>query len=130
MNRRTSFKTLATAALAAAGSSTASAAAGKGIQLHVDLNVDMKKEKQLLDAYAKTFAPAMKRQPGFTDTKLLKLNAVMKAPGPVGANYRLLVCFQAEAQRLAWVASEDHKKAWPLIEGCLTGFAAVLYDIE
>ena len=129
MNRRTSFKTMATAAIAAAGSSASAAGAGKGIQLHVDLNVDMKKEKQLLDAYARTFAPAMKRQPGFTDTKLLKLNSVKKAPGPVGANYRLLVCFQTEEQRIAWVASEDHKNAWPLIEACLTGFAAVLYDI-
>lgn len=129
MNRRTSFKTIATAALAAAGSASA-AGSGKGIQLHVDLNVDMKKEKQLLDAYAKTFAPAMKRQPGFAETKLLKLNSVKKAPGPVGANYRLLVCFQTEEQRIAWVASEDHKKAWPLIEACVTGFAATLYDIS
>ena len=90
----------------------------------------MNKEKQLLDAYVKTFAPAMKRQPGFTDTKLLKLNPVKKAPGPVGANYRLLVCFHTEEQRIAWVASEDHKKAWPLIEACVTGFAATLYDIS
>ena len=38
MNRRTSFKTMATAAIAAAGTSASAAGAGKGIQLHVDLN--------------------------------------------------------------------------------------------
>ena len=63
--------------------------------------------------------------------KLLKLNSIKKAPGPVNANYRLVIGFQTEQQRLDWVASADHKKAWPAIEECLRGdkLAATLYDL-
>lgn len=128
MNRRTSFTTLASAALCAA---MPSQAAGPGIQLHVDLNVDPAKEKALLKNFATTFYPAIKKQPGFIDAKLMRLRIVAKGAGPANTNYRLLLSFQTEEQRLKWVASDDHQRVWPDMDKNLRGdkLSAVLFDL-
>ena len=132
MNRRSNLKSIAAAAVSAAiPASATSHTELKGIQLHVDLNVDPTKEALLRTNFTKTFKPAMMKQKGYMDVKLLKFNSVKKAPGPVNSNYRLLIGFQTEQQRLDWVASADHQKAWPTIDECLRGdkLAATLYDL-
>src|SRR5258708_2100086 len=103
MNRRKSLTTLAAATLCAA---IPSSAASPGIQLHVDLNVDPAKEPDLLKNFAAVFQPAIKKQPGFVDVKLMKLRSVLKGTGPANTNFRLLIGFQTEEQRLKWVASD------------------------
>jgi heme-degrading monooxygenase HmoA len=127
MNRRKSFH-----ALAAFGAAALPApAAGGAIQLHVDLEVDKAKEKDLLANFRKTFRPTISKQDGFVDVKLLKFNQSMHGDPPKSMTYRLVISFQTEAQRLKWVASGDHQAAWPTIERNLTGakLAAWLYDI-
>ena len=128
MNRRTSLTTLAAATLAAV---VPSSAANTGIQLHVDLNVDPDKEKDLLKNFAAIFQPTIKKQPGFTEVRLMKLRNVAKGTGPANTNYRLLLGFQTEDQRLKWVASGDHQRVWPSIEMNLRGdkLSAVLFDL-
>ena len=128
MNRRTSLTTIAAATLAAA---IPSSAAITGIQLHVDLNVDPAKEKELLKNFTTVFQPTIKKQPGFTDVKLMKLRMVAKGAGPANTNYRLLICFQTEEQRVKWVASDDHQRVWPSIDKNLRGdkLSAVLFDL-
>ena len=124
MHRRTCLKGL-WAALALPVS-----AASNPIQLHVDLDVDPAKEKELVANFRKVFRPTISKQPGFVSVRLLKLRqAVMGAP-PANAPYRLVISFQSEEQRQTWVASEDHKRAWPSIENTLRGakLVAVLYD--
>jgi heme-degrading monooxygenase HmoA len=128
MNRRQTLL-----ALAAAAATERAQAAANPIQLHVDLEVNPAMEKELLGNFASTFRPAISRQPGFVEVKLMKLRKAMVGSGPGGAwNYRLLISFQTEEQRTKWVASDDHQKAWPTIEKCLKGakFAAVLYDLS
>jgi heme-degrading monooxygenase HmoA len=95
------------------------------IQLHVDLEVDPAKEAELLKNFRTIFRPAISKQPGFVDVKLLKTR---NAP----TRYRLLISFQTEEQRQKWVAADDHQRAWPTIERTLTGkkFAATLYEIQ
>ena len=129
MNRRRSITTIAAATLSAA---IPAVAASPGIQLHVDLNVDPAKEKELLKNFASTFQPTIKKQPGFIDVKLMKLRKVAKGVGPVNTNFRLLISFQTEEQRLQWVASDVHQKVWPSIENNLRGdkLSAVLFDLE
>ena len=132
MNRRSNLKSIAAVAVSAAiPASGTSHTELKGIQLHVDLIVDPAKEQLLRAEFTKTFKPAMMKQKGYMEVKLLKLNSVKKAPGPINANYRLVIGFQTEQQRLDWVASADHKQAWPAIEECLRGdkLAATLYDL-
>ena len=128
MNRRTSLTTIAAAALSAAAPSSA---ASPAIQLHVDLNVDPTKEKDLLKNFATIFQPTIKKQTGFVDVKLMKLRTVAKGAGPANTNYRLLISFQTEEQRLKWVASDDHQRVWPTIDKNLRGdkLSAVLFDL-
>jgi heme-degrading monooxygenase HmoA len=128
MNRRRSL--LVMAAFAAA--LTMESAVGKEpIQLHVDLEVDPAKEAEILKNYKDIFRPTISKQPGFVDVKLLKLRSTPKGEAPK-TRYRLLISFQTEEQRLKWVASDEHQRAWPTIEKNLTGnkFGAVLYDIQ
>jgi hypothetical protein len=52
-----------------------------------------------------------------------------QAPPNVG--YRLLLSFQTEDQRKAWVATATHQKVWPTIQQTLRGsnVNAVLFQI-
>jgi len=128
MNRRTSIKAIAAVGAAAA---LPAPAAANPIQLHVDLDVDTVKEKDLVANFQKVFQPTIRKQPGFVDVRLLKFRKAMVGEGPGKWSYRLLISFQTEEQRLKWVASDDHQKVWPTIERNLKGtkFAAWLYDI-
>jgi heme-degrading monooxygenase HmoA len=128
MNRRSYFKTMA--ALGAA--TTARGAAGSaGIQLHVEMEVDPAREKELLANYQKTFHPAIIKQPGFVDVKLMKLRSVPSGSAQP-APYRLLIAFQTEEQRLKWVATDLHQQVWPTLSKTLKNpekVTAVLYDL-
>jgi heme-degrading monooxygenase HmoA len=124
MHRRTCLATLA-----AAGGSLAAPAASP-IQLHVDLDVDPAKEKELVANFRQVFRPAISKQPGFVSVRLLRLRKAIAGAAPSNAPYRLVISFQTEEQRQTWVASDDHQRAWPTIEGTLKGakLTAVLYD--
>lgn len=126
MNRRTYLKTVAAAAAPAL-----TAAAPQPIQLHVDLDVDTAREAELLNNYRTKFRPAISRQPGFVEVKLMKLDSAVAGKAPANTSYRLLLSFQTEAQRKAWVATAEHQKVWPAIQQTLRGpnVNAVLFQI-
>lgn len=117
---------LAPAALAP----TALPAAAGPIELHCDLEVEPSREKEMLENYLKIFRPTISRQPGFVSVKLLKLRVERRGKAPAGCPYRLIISFAAEEQRLTWVATDDHQKAWPTVERTLKGalYSALLYD--
>jgi heme-degrading monooxygenase HmoA len=125
MNRRQHIGVLAGAALSAAET------AGAPIQLHVDLEVDPAKEKELLANFRGVFRPAIRKQPGFVDVKLLKLRSALAGKAPENCAFRLLISFQTEALRMQWVKSDDHQKAWPTLEKTLKGVKTIvlLYDV-
>lgn len=101
------------------------------IQLQLDLELDPAKEKELLTNYKNTFRPAISKQPGFVDVKLMKLRAEMAGKVPANCTYRLMLSFQTEDQRKTWVATPLHQKVWPTIENTLKGakYTAFLYDV-
>src|SRR5688500_11963201 len=125
MDRRKYLKTMA----AGAASGMPAAAVTKAIQLHVDLEVDPAKEKQMVNNYHKTFHPVITKQPGFVEVKLLKLRSALKGDAPGKSNYRLIISFETEEHRKQWVAADEHQRVWPAIENTLIGskFGAVLY---
>jgi hypothetical protein len=129
MNRRDCLKAVALAG--AAAQTHAVAAAAPPIQLHVDMDVDPAKEQEMLKNYRATFRPAITKQPGFVEVKLMKLRKVLAGQGPANTAYRLLISFQTEEQRLKWVATDTHQKVWPTIESCLRGakYSVVLFDV-
>lgn len=126
MNRRTYLKALAAALPATA----VSAAPSAPIQLHCDLQVDPARQKDLLAAFSNVFRPAIRKQPGFVDVKLLKLRSEIQGKAPANFTYRLIVSFQTEELRLKWAATDDHQKGWGAMERTLSGvkFTALLYD--
>lgn len=83
------------------------------ICLHVDLFVDSNRESELTENFQRVFAPAIREQPGFLDVQLLRREN--------GGPWRLVIVFEKETQRQAWVATEAHGRAWPTIEETLTG---------
>jgi heme-degrading monooxygenase HmoA len=126
MNRRKCLTAMAAAAVPASLPAAATA-----IQLHVDLEVDPAKEKELAANFEKIFKPTISKQPGFVEVKLMKLRSVPVGKPSGSWNYRLLISFQTEDQRLKWVAHDEHQRVWPTIEKTLKGakFGAVLYDL-
>lgn len=124
MRRRTCLTLLPAAALAAAP-------VGGPIQLHVDLDVDPSQEAELRRAFRAVFRPAISKQPGFVSVRLLKLRGEVVGEAPKEWNYRLVISFQSEEQRQAWVKSEDHQRAWPAIEKTLRSgrLRALLYEV-
>lgn len=128
MNRRKAV--LTAVASAAALSAQSKKAADQTIQLHVDMNVDPAKEKDLKKNFKEIFKPAMAKQPGYLHVYLLKLRETKAGRAPEGANYRLVINFKSEEDRLNWVKSNDHQSAWPTIEGTLKvkTYGAILYD--
>ena len=73
MNRRTYLQTMAALGVSA---TALPAAAGSAIQLHVEMEVDPAREKELLANYRQTFRPAISKQPGFVEVKLMKFRSV------------------------------------------------------
>lgn len=107
-------------------------AKGAAIQLHVDLTVDPSKEQEMLPNFRKVFQPAIRKQPGFVDVKLLKLHSTLAGSAPAGVNYRLLIAFASEADRQKWIATDLHNKtAWPSIENTLKtkSYNVLLFDV-
>ena len=128
MNRRKAV-TAALASLTALNAQSKKPA-DETIQLHVDMMVDPAKEKELKKNFKEIFKPAMAKQPGYIHVYMLKLREAKAGKAPEGSNYRLVINFRSEQDRLNWVKSDDHQRAWPTIEGTfkVKGFTAVLYD--
>jgi antibiotic biosynthesis monooxygenase (ABM) superfamily enzyme len=125
MNRRNALKTLAVAS----GAQTLPAQSKRPIQLHVDMDVDPAREDEMLANFRKVFRPVITKQPGFVSVRLLKFREAMQGPAPA-FKYRLIISFQTEEQRKAWVATDEHQRVWPSIEKTLRGknYTVVLYD--
>ena len=97
--------------------------AGTPIELHVDLVVEPTKEKELVSTFHTVFEPTIRKQPGFVSVSLLRLRGDAIA-------YRLVISFETEEQRIAWVATDDHQRVWPKMENNLKGvkFSTALWD--
>jgi hypothetical protein len=133
LNRRNWMTmTAAAGAALAAGGVQAAAETKKGIVLFCDLAVDPKREKEMLDHFHKVFAPVATKHKGYIDLKMLKLSKhIQGSELPKSINYRFQLTYENEELRLAWVASDDHVKAWPGLEATLTdkNFQVYVFDI-
>ena len=128
MKRRLCLTTLATAAFAPVANA---AEPRKPIQIHVDLNVDPAKEKQMLQHFKKEFKPAAAKFEGYIDVKIIKLRKAFVGKAPTGLNYRFVLQYQSEELRQKWIASDIHQKVWGLIEGTLRSknYDVLLFDV-
>lgn len=129
MKRRTYLKTILAAGAASAVAGAADPA--RPIQLHVDLSVDLAKEKEMLHNFETIFRPAAVTYPGYIDVKIVKLRSALMGTAPAGVNYRFVLTYQSEEMRQKWVASAIHQKVWPTIENTLTSknYTVLLFDV-
>lgn len=104
--------------------------APRGIELHVDLNVDPAQAQLMLRTFETEFRQAAAQQPGFIDVKMLKLRSNLMGQTPAHVNYRFVLSFRTEEERLKWVATDLHQRSWPDIESTLasTDYTVTLFD--
>ena len=128
MNRRTYLTSMLGGTLAA---SLAAQNSHRPIELHVDLQVNPEKEKQMLEIFHGPFHTAAVKQPGFIDVKMLKLRSALQGSAPPNANYRFVLRYQSEEQRQAWIATPIHRQLWPKIEQTLVSkqYTVLLYEV-
>ena len=128
MNRRRCLQTIAGSALVPA---LASGDTTNPIQLHIELEVDPAKEAELAINFRNHFRPAIRKQRGFLDVKLLKMRKTLAGKLDGNWSYKLVLTFKTEEEREAWAKTDDHQKAWPTIAGTLTGrrIRVILYDV-
>jgi hypothetical protein len=85
----------------------------------------------MLRFFAEKFRPAAAQQPGYIDTRMLKLKSALRGVAPPGANYQFVLTFSSEALRQKWIATGTHKQLWPILEGMLTdkNYSRLLYEV-
>ncbi len=127
MKRRESLLTLAAGGFGMAAARGAVPATA--MQLHVDLVVAAGSEAGLVRTFREVFSPVIRRQPGFVDVRLMKFRVAKAGAAPKDCTYRLLISFETEPQREAWVASADHQKVWPQMERHLKLANALVFDL-
>ncbi len=79
------------------------------------------KRAEFESTYTEVFAPALKRQQGFQNVKLIRFYAPAVAAEieatPTECNYQINFVFDSEANRRVWSKSADHDVAWPKLSG-------------
>jgi len=93
------------------------------VVLTVTLHVQDGRQSEIQNNFVERFLPAVRRQPGFMDAKLGR--ALEDAQRML-----LLLTFDTEQQRLAWVNSPEHGPAWDSIASLCRDFVPVSHEIS
>jgi mannose-6-phosphate isomerase-like protein (cupin superfamily) len=105
----------------------------KAIALQMDFIVSKENAASFEKMYYSVYVPAMTVQQGYVGSKLLRLFSedvakVIQAE-PTTYNYQIQISFDTEENRRKWVASEQHKIAWPAASGLAKEFKWRGYDV-
>ncbi len=105
----------------------------KAIALQMDFIVPKENAAAFEKMYYSVYVPAMTVQQGYLSSKLLRLFAediaktIQAEATPY--NYQIQISFDTEENRRKWVASEQHKIAWPAASGLAKEFKWRGYDV-
>ena len=131
MRRRAHLKALVMTALGLRLSKAqVKTGAARPIQLFVEMEVDPKNEKDMLNNFHSIFVPEAKKHPGFISVKMLKFRKVVLGTAPP-VNYRFELQFESEELRQKWIASPEHQRVWPTVEKFIktpANYPVVLFD--
>ena len=134
MNRRGTLKSALVAMAAASGVGRFAAPATaqtKHIRLYVEMDVPTAREREMLEAFHRTFVPEAAKHEGFIRVKMLKRRTIIQGTAAAAHNYRFELEFESEELRQKWIASEAHQRVWPLVERTMKtqkDYPVVLYD--
>jgi mannose-6-phosphate isomerase-like protein (cupin superfamily)/heme-degrading monooxygenase HmoA len=105
----------------------------KAIALQMDFIVPPENGAAFEKMYYSVYVPAMTVQQGYLSSKLLRLFSGDMAKTiqaePTTYNYQIQISFDTEENRRKWVASEQHKIAWPAASGLAKEFKWRGYDV-
>ena len=105
----------------------------KPIALQMDFVVPKDSAEAFERMYTSIYVPAMTVQQGYLNSKLLRLfpdNLEKEIQGePTTYNYQIQISFDTEENRRKWVASQQHKIAWPAASGLAKEFKWRGYDV-
>jgi antibiotic biosynthesis monooxygenase (ABM) superfamily enzyme len=84
-------------------------------------------------SYRDVFQPALRKQPGFVTSKLLRLypaDRIEEIQGaPTQFNYEFNFVFESEEARRRWAVSKDHDIAWPPVSAIARKVGWRGYDV-
>ena len=105
----------------------------KAMVLQMDFVVPKENAEAFEKMYTSIYVPAMTVQQGYLESKLLRLfpdNIAKEIQGEATTyNYQIQISFDTEENRRKWVASEQHKIAWPAASGLAKEFKWRGYDV-
>jgi heme-degrading monooxygenase HmoA len=91
------------------------------------------KRTEFEETYATVFLPALSRQQGFQNARLLRLyppaTVAEIGAAPTEHNYQINFVFESEQARRKWAASADHDVAWPRLSAIATKAVWRGYDL-
>ena len=90
--------------------------------LHVDVSVKPGMTKALEGTYRDVFVPAISKQAGFSEVKLLR------AISSEGHSHRLVIAFEREELQKQWVATDLHQQVWPKMDANMVEFIVHYYE--
>jgi heme-degrading monooxygenase HmoA len=90
--------------------------------LHVDLSVKPGMTKALESTYRDVFVPAISKQAGFSEAKLLR------AISSEAHSHRLVIAFDREESQKKWVATDLHQEVWPKMDANMSQFSVHNYE--
>src|SRR4051794_19182215 len=130
MKRRAHLKALVIGAFRLGAGKAQVKTGTKPIHLFVEMEVDGKNEKEMLNNFHNIFVPEAKKHPGYISVKLMKFRQVMQG-NITTANYRFELEFESEELRQKWIKTPEHKRVWPTVEKFIKSqkdYPVVLFD--
>jgi len=105
----------------------------KAMALQMDFVVPKENAEAFEKMFTSVYVPAMTVQQGYLSSKLLRVfpeNLEKEIQGEATSyNYQIQISFDTEENRRKWVASEQHKIAWPAASGLAKEFKWRGYDV-
>ena len=78
------------------------------VELHIWMTAKSGHVDALQETFAEVFYPAVSSMPGFRSALLMRK--------PSTDEFTVRLSFDTEEQRMEWVASDKHQRAWPALE--------------
>jgi mannose-6-phosphate isomerase-like protein (cupin superfamily)/heme-degrading monooxygenase HmoA len=105
----------------------------KAMALQMDFVVPKENAEAFEKMYSTVYVPAMTVQQGYVGSKLLRLFPEQLSKDiqaePTTYNYQIQISFDTEENRRRWVASDQHKVAWPAASKLAKEFKWRGYDV-
>jgi len=90
--------------------------------LNLDVSIKPGMDGRLLETYRGVFVPAISRQPGFVETKL------MVSRTADSHTHRLTIVFEKEDKQQQWVGTDLHQQVWPQMEDSMADYVVRKYE--